>query len=1027
MRARGLPAALVLVALCAAGPSAGPQDPLALSAGPPVERSLSFGQSEIFRVALSPGEYVRVMVEQHGIDVLVEVRDPAGSVVARFDDNLTGQGTEDIDIASSAGGTYTVVVKPAPGAAAPGAFAIHLHDRHPATSADRDAQAARALLVRAAELGGSDRFDEARAELERALALVESARGPESLETMHVVYALGDNALERRNNAAAETYLDRAITTLDRTVGTGDPFDAVVRSRLALLYERTGRRLQAEAMARQAQDVFERTLGHQHLWYLRNLVTLANLRDDAGDVERARELVLQAMAITEAIHEDQSLTYAGLLNNLGNLYREAGDYALADVCLHRALEMGERLRGPDSFYVSTTLQNLGIVARERKDYETAKAYELRALAIRERLEGPDSPDVAALLVNLANVSRSMGDVATSIETQLRALHIWEATGGPYERGTLLSTGNLARAYAGIGDLPHAIEYQRRADALVELQLALDLSIGSERARLASARAMAERTDRTISLNLDLAPENADAAGLAALVLLQRKGRVLDAMADTFATVRRHADAADIAVLDELRAANAALSKAALTPRPDLAPAERLRAIHDLESRKERLEQDLGARSAEFRAQMMPVTVEAVRGAIPDEAALIEFAVYRPFNPKIEHNAEAYGPPHYAAYVIRRREAPVGFDLGPAAAIDTAIDRFREALRDPRCLDVKTTARDLDRLVMAPLRSALGDATRLLVAPDGPLNLVPFDALVGEDGRYLIQRYAVTYLTSGRDLLRLEVPRTSRSNPVIVGNPLVRRAPARSRRRRFGAVGGRRAGRDVLRAAAERGARGASDQGAVSRRRSRRRTRCHRGEAVAARRATAAAHRVARLLSGRRDGAAQSAAAIRPGAGGRQPAARRRRRRRADRTRGRRPQPVGHAAGHAVGVRHGRRRSAQRRGRLRAAARVRPRGHRDARHEPVAGERSRHARDDDRVLPRPARRPGPRRRAAAGEAQAARAPRLVASVLLGQLHPVGRVGAARQPAVERRRDRQRPTSSTRQPRTTAPASKATPPL
>ena len=53
--------------------------------------------------------------------------------------------------------------------------------------------------------------------------------------------------------------------------------------------------------------------------------------------------------------------------------------------------------------------------------------------------------------------------------------------------------------------------------------------------------VSERTDRTISLHLHAAPGNADAGALAALVVLQRKGRVLDAMTDTFSAVRRSVD------------------------------------------------------------------------------------------------------------------------------------------------------------------------------------------------------------------------------------------------------------------------------------------------------------------------------------------------------------------------------------------------------------------------------------------------------------------------------------------------------
>src|SRR5262249_1718044 len=86
-------------------------------------------------------------------------------------------------------------------------------------------------------------------------------------------------------------------------------------------------------------------------------------------------------------------------------------------------------------------------------------------------------------------------------------------------------------------------------------------------------------------------------------------------------------------------------------------------------------------------------------------------------------------------------------------------------------DVKTRARAVDGGLMQPTRASLNGVTRLLVSPDGGLNLVPFEALVDEHGRYLIERYATTYLTSGRDLLRMDTPRSAPGRPVIIADPL----------------------------------------------------------------------------------------------------------------------------------------------------------------------------------------------------------------------------------------------------------------
>jgi CHAT domain-containing protein len=109
------------------------------------------------------------------------------------------------------------------------------------------------------------------------------------------------------------------------------------------------------------------------------------------------------------------------------------------------------------------------------------------------------------------------------------------------------------------------------------------------------------------------------------------------------------------------------------------------------------------------------------------------------------------------------------DLGETALIDRAIDELRAALRDSQRTDVKELARALDAKLMEPVRRQ-HSARWLLISPDGQLNLIPFGALVDEQGHYLIENYLLTYLTSGRDLLRMSTFVSSSRPPLIIANP-----------------------------------------------------------------------------------------------------------------------------------------------------------------------------------------------------------------------------------------------------------------
>ena len=133
------------------------------------------------------------------------------------------------------------------------------------------------------------------------------------------------------------------------------------------------------------------------------------------------------------------------------------------------------------------------------------------------------------------------------------------------------------------------------------------------------------------------------------------------------------------------------------------------------------------------------------------------------------------------YVVRKNAPPQGVDLGPAAPIDRAIEALRRAVRDRTRTDVSTHARAVHDLLMRR-HAADGDVSQLLVSPDGALNLVPFEALVDEQGRYLIERFSISYLTSGRDLLRQQGVAPAGGPPVIVADPSYGE-PARARRSR----------------------------------------------------------------------------------------------------------------------------------------------------------------------------------------------------------------------------------------------------
>lgn len=76
--------------------------------------------------------------------------------------------------------------------------------------------------------------------------------------------------------------------------------------------------------------------------------------------------------------------------------------------------------------------------------------------------------------------------------------------------------------------------------------------------------------------------------------------------------------------------------------------------------------------------------------------------------------------------------------GLKAADDIAISALREA-------------------IINPLLPQLAGARSVLIAPDGELSRLPFESIPLGGDRFLMDEYAVSYLPTARDVLRISAP------------------------------------------------------------------------------------------------------------------------------------------------------------------------------------------------------------------------------------------------------------------------------
>src|SRR5437868_4209612 len=99
-RFRGTLAPLLALLLCGAGGTASTTDPRAtgprLTDGLSLERDLRGGETHLYPVEIQAGQFLRVIVQEEGIDAVVRLLDPAGAEVTGVDGIVAGQSDEDL-------------------------------------------------------------------------------------------------------------------------------------------------------------------------------------------------------------------------------------------------------------------------------------------------------------------------------------------------------------------------------------------------------------------------------------------------------------------------------------------------------------------------------------------------------------------------------------------------------------------------------------------------------------------------------------------------------------------------------------------------------------------------------------------------------------------------------------------------------------------------------------------------------------------------------------------------------------------
>jgi len=300
-----------------------------------------------------------------------------------------------------------------------------------------------------------------------------------------------------------------------------------------------------------------------------------------------------------------------------------------------------------------------------------------------------------------------------------------------------SLNNLAVLFAATHRYDQALDYMKQAMAIENRLIHQAFTYSSESDRLAYLQKIRNNFDAFLSLIYQHFPNSPHTIQTALDLILQRKSLTAAASAAFNQAIHSGRYPHLQSEFTKLRQLSDQISHYIYhEPRPDLIP--------QLQREQNQLQKQLTAQVPEIQLQDQQIDCHTVALELPKGSSLIEFVCFQ----VVDFQAFQAQPARYLAFIL-----PAGQpdnvqmrDLGAAQEIDQLIQDFRRDVSDSvkavQSLDMggddeeeeeneqpqPINGIELQHRIFAPLRPDLQPNQPLFLAPDGDLNLLPFDLL-----------------------------------------------------------------------------------------------------------------------------------------------------------------------------------------------------------------------------------------------------------------------------------------------------------
>ncbi|MGG6240958.1 CHAT domain-containing tetratricopeptide repeat protein [Nodosilinea sp. AN01ver1] len=596
----------------------------------------------------------------------------------------------------------------------------------------------------------------------------------------------------------AEYHYQKSLEIALAVLGEAHPDIATAYHNLGTLYQAMGGYNVADSYYKKALTIDLKTLGEKHPKVAHDLHSLAYMYQVTRNYAEAEIRYLKSLEIRCDTLGQEHPDVASSLNNLAVLYCLMGRDSEAELAYKKSLYINTKLFGKNHRTVADIHHNLGALYYVQDNYKQATTHYNLAYELSRDIFGEQHPDVASTLTGLAETYHASGHYRKAYRCCSKALKYRLKTMGSNHPEVATNLQQIALLSISLGNKEKAVDNFCKAIEIRDWVIGEVFSFSSEMTRMAYVQKEKRTHSLFLSFLLQYFPDDCLKIQLGLNLLLRRKSVGAESLAiqlNALWTNRYPNLEAKFSALIDL---TKQISQKIIDGPRFQDNQSYQQHLAEWQQQKEQLESALVRQIPEMNLakKIQLADCNNVASSLPTNSVLVEFVYFHNYSFKAvpARGEKQWEPSRYVAFVLHAGEPEQIrlINLGEAEPINQMIKTFRtlitrEQEESNRTLvnDAQEAAKRLARpetpvssplvdnghelraKIFDPLLPAIGNCKRLFIAPDGDLSRLPFEVLPTDDGHRLIDHYTISYLSTGRDVLRFGAPSTGEPTPPIV--------------------------------------------------------------------------------------------------------------------------------------------------------------------------------------------------------------------------------------------------------------------